>query len=80
MNHKHLDAKLTGLHTALLCDVMDGLGFRDSAFGMKIRPMEPNQKLVSTAFTMRCEAVEEPPEESLIGTCWLHMPTWATET
>jgi len=63
MNDGELSAKLTGLHTALLCDVMDGLGYRDSAFGMSIRPMEPSQRLVGTAFTMRCEAVERPPEK-----------------
>ena len=63
MNQEELRTQLTGLHTALLCDVMDGLGFRDSAFGMTIRPMEPSQKLVGTAFTMRCEAVDRIPEK-----------------
>jgi regulator of RNase E activity RraA len=63
MNTNEIRAKLTALHTALLCDVMDGLGFRISAFGMNIRPMDPSQKLVGTAFTMRCEAVEKPPEK-----------------
>lgn len=63
MNHEELRAQLAGLHTALLCDVMDGLGFRDSAFGMSIRPMEPSQKIVGTAFTMRCEPVDGPPEK-----------------
>jgi 4-hydroxy-4-methyl-2-oxoglutarate aldolase len=63
MNNDLLRSQLMGLHTALLCDVMDGLGFRDSAFGTSIRPMEPTQKLVGTAFTMRCEAVDRPPEK-----------------
>ena len=63
MNREQLREQLTGLHTALLCDVMDGLGFRDSAFGTSIRPMESTQKLVGTAFTMRCEAVDRPPEK-----------------
>jgi 4-hydroxy-4-methyl-2-oxoglutarate aldolase len=61
MTDQQLRAQLTGLHTALLCDVMDSLGFRDSALGMNIRPMAPTQKLVGTAFTMRCEAVDLPP-------------------
>jgi len=63
VNDKQVRAKLSGLHTALLCDVMDGLGFRDSAFGTSIRPLEPSQKLVGTAFTIRCEAVEKPPKK-----------------
>lgn len=63
MKREELRAQLTGLHTALLCDVMDSLGFRDSAFGLSIRPMEPTQKLVGTAFTMRCEAVDQVPEK-----------------
>lgn len=63
MNDSELRSGLEGLHTALLCDVMDGLGFRDSAFGMNIRPVEPSKKLVGTAFTMRCEAVQEPPDK-----------------
>lgn len=63
MNDRELRSKLEALHTALLCDVMDGLGFRDSAFGMNIRPIEPTKKLVGTAFTMRCEAVDKPPEK-----------------
>jgi len=68
MNNEQVRTQLMGLNTALLCDVMDGLGFRDSAFGTSIRPMEPTQKLVGTAFTMRCEAVDRPPEKP-----WQHL-------
>jgi 4-hydroxy-4-methyl-2-oxoglutarate aldolase len=64
MNQEEIRAQLTRLHMALLCDVMDSLGFRDSAFGMSIRPMEPSQKLVGTAFTIRCEAVDQLPEKA----------------
>ncbi len=55
--------RLGRLHTALLADVMDQLGFRASALGPAIRPMEPDQRLVGTAFTMRCEALDEPAEK-----------------
>ena len=55
--------RLERLHTALLTDCMDQLGFRDSALGTAIRPMAPGQTLVGTAFTMRCEVIDEPPEE-----------------
>lgn len=55
--------RLERLHTALLADVMDELGFRESALGPDIRPMEPDQTLVGRAFTMRCEPLEKPAEE-----------------
>lgn len=52
--------RLGRLHTALLCDVLDGLGFRDSALGADIRPMERGQRVAGPAFTMRCEPMERP--------------------
>ena len=60
MSVESLAGRLGRLHTALLCDVLDGLGFRDSALGMDIRPMEPGQRLAGPAFTMRCEPMERP--------------------
>lgn len=57
-----LRGRLPVLNTALLADVMDQLGFRDSAFGPDIKPMEPKQKLVGRAFTMRCVSLAEPAE------------------
>ena len=54
--------RLEKLHTALLCDVMDQLGFRDSALGPDIRPMAPGQRLAGPAFTMRCERLEAPAD------------------
>jgi 4-hydroxy-4-methyl-2-oxoglutarate aldolase len=43
-------SRLQRLHTALLSDVMDHLGFRHSALGPDIRPMEPQQTVVGRAF------------------------------
>ena len=63
MADPNLRSRLARLHTALLCDVMDGLGFRDSALGNDIRPMEPGHRLIGTAFTMRCEATGTPPTQ-----------------
>lgn len=60
MDTEKLAGRLGRLHTALLCDVMDGLGFRDSALGVDIRPMAPGQRLAGPAFTMRCEPMERP--------------------
>ena len=63
MDREDLAGRLGRLHTALLCDVLDGLGFRDSALGVDIRPMEGGQRLVGPAFTMRCEPMERPAAE-----------------
>ena len=58
-----LRAGLMRLHTALLADVMDQLGYRESFFGPEIRPMQPDQKVAGRAFTMRCEALDEPTDK-----------------
>jgi 4-hydroxy-4-methyl-2-oxoglutarate aldolase len=62
-NEGSIGKRLEGLHTALLADVMDQLGFRDSALGPDIRPMESGQTVVGRAFTMRCESLEKPAEK-----------------
>lgn len=54
----NLRERLSRLHTALLADVMDQLGFRDSPLGPDIRPMVPEQTVAGKAFTMRCVALE----------------------
>ena len=59
----NLSNRLERLHTAVLADVLDQLGFRDSALGPDIRPMDPGQKVVGKAFTMRCESLDEPAEK-----------------
>ena len=61
--------RLARLHTALLADVLDGLGFRDSAFGPGIAPFDTGVKVVGRAFTIRWETVDvkrdEPYDELL---------------
>ena len=63
MNDDDIRRRLAQLHTALLADVLDSVGFRDSAFGPDIRPMSPDQKVVGRALTMRCELMERPADE-----------------
>lgn len=58
-----LTERLASLHTALLCDALDGLGFRDSAFGPMIRPLVAGSKVAGRAFTMRAVAVDEARAE-----------------
>lgn len=55
--------RLRGLHPALVCDVLDELGFRESGFGPAIQPVLPEMRVAGPAFTMRWERVDEPPDE-----------------
>jgi len=63
MNDDDIRRRLSRLHTALLADVLDSVGFRHSAFGPDIRPMSPAQKVVGRALTMRCESMQRPADE-----------------
>lgn len=58
------------VNTALLCDVLDGLGYRETSCGPLVRPLMPGARTVGRAFTLRTEAVDqrpEPPYEQLLG-------------
>jgi regulator of RNase E activity RraA len=56
-------ARLNNLHPALLCDVLDGLGFLDSGLGPAIVPLRPAMRVAGRAFTMRWEKVDSRPDE-----------------
>ena len=70
MSTEVLAGRLGRLHTALLCDVVDGLGFRDSALGMDIRPMEPGQRLAGPGFHHAVRADGAARRRSLPAFCW----------
>jgi 4-hydroxy-4-methyl-2-oxoglutarate aldolase len=55
--------RLRRLHPALICDVLDGLGFRRSALGLQVQPVRPDMVVAGRAFTMKWESVAEPPEK-----------------
>jgi regulator of RNase E activity RraA len=64
MNDVHETAqRLARLHPALLCDVLDQLGFRDSALGPRIGPLRPDMKVAGRAFTMRWEKLDAAPDK-----------------
>lgn len=68
VSHEAVD-RLTRLHPALVCDVLDGLGFRDSGLGPAIRPLRNHMTVAGPAFTMRWESVDgesEKPYELLL--------------
>lgn len=60
-------ARLQRLHTALLCDVLDSMGFRDSFLGPSIRSLAPTARVVGTALPMRAEVVEKVSDEAYEG-------------
>lgn len=55
--------RLRRLHPALMCDVLDTLGFRESGIGPAIQPLLPDMTVAGPAFTIRWEKVDRAPEE-----------------
>jgi 4-hydroxy-4-methyl-2-oxoglutarate aldolase len=52
----------SGLHTALLCDVLDGMGYLETYCGPNVRPLEKGMTLSGKAFTLRTEPVDRQPD------------------
>lgn len=50
------------LNTAVLCDILDEMGYRDQAMHGRIRPLDDDYKLVGTAKTVLGYDVYEMPE------------------
>jgi regulator of RNase E activity RraA len=49
------------LYTAVVSDILDGLGHRDQVMAPRIRPLDPEAKIVGVARTVRAEPVDGPP-------------------
>ena len=62
MNHSDLTDRLRSVHTALLCDVLDALGFRESALGPSIGPIAGGTSVIGRAYPLRCEPAERVPD------------------
>jgi len=62
-DHNEIADRLHKLHPALICDVLDGLGFRESGLGPAIEPLRPEMQVAGRAFTLRWEEVDQTPEE-----------------
>jgi 4-hydroxy-4-methyl-2-oxoglutarate aldolase len=56
----------SGLHTALIADVLDDFGHRRCWLGAEVAPLLPGGKLAGTAFTMRSQAVDELPAQRYV--------------
>ena len=57
-----LATRLGQVHTALLCDVLDSLGFREAALGASIQAVAGGSSLVGRAYPLRCEAADRVPD------------------
>lgn len=63
----NISERLQRLHTALLCDVLDTMGFRSSSIGVGIRPLRSDMKVAGRAFTMRCVPVDQVPDKPYVA-------------
>jgi 4-hydroxy-4-methyl-2-oxoglutarate aldolase len=51
------------LYSAVLADVLDGLGYRTSALPCEVRPLRPSWKLLGRAATLAAVAVQAAPDK-----------------
>ncbi|MBI2948805.1 MAG: RraA family protein [Verrucomicrobia bacterium] len=56
-------AALSSLYSAVVCDVLDGLGFRQQALSSRVRPLTRARRVYGRVFTARAVAVTETPRE-----------------
>jgi 4-hydroxy-4-methyl-2-oxoglutarate aldolase len=54
--------RLAGVHTALVCDVLDSLGHRTGAMDFRVRCLAGPDRVVGRAFTFAAFPVDEPEE------------------
>ena len=62
--------RLRPLHTALLSDVLDGLGHRAGVLDFRVRPVAGPQRVIGRAFTFASAPIDEPepvPYERLLA-------------
>ena len=55
------------MRTALVCDVLDGLGLRSQALGADICSLRPGRPVTGRAFTAVSREVDETPEVPYVG-------------
>ena len=67
---KSLVQRLSGIHTALVSDVLDAQGHRTGVMDATVGPLGAARKVVGTAFTLSSFAIDEPepvPYEKLLA-------------
>lgn len=61
--HTETLTALKPLYVAVVCDVLDSLGYRNQALPSRMRPLTPAFRLIGRAFTARAQVISEIPEE-----------------
>lgn len=57
------------LYSGVLCDVMDGMGYRNQGIGNKIMPLKDDTVIFGPAFTSVANVVYSMPENPLTAQC-----------
>lgn len=63
MNNDVLISILETLYSAVVCDILDGLGFPNQALPVCIRPLTPSKRLAGRLFTAQAGPVAVAPKE-----------------
>ena len=63
MSFAEISSRLSPLYSAVLCDVLDSLGFRHQAVSHQIRPLFPDARVIGRARTMLSKTVNHMPEK-----------------
>lgn len=63
MTTQNENLSLDGLYSAVVADILDGLGFRNQCLGPSIRAMTPANQMSGRIFTLKAVAVNAEPEK-----------------
>jgi 4-hydroxy-4-methyl-2-oxoglutarate aldolase len=63
MNPSDILKSLDPLYAAVVCDVLDTLGYRNQTLPSRIQPLTPTKEVRGRVYTARAEAVAEIPAE-----------------
>jgi 4-hydroxy-4-methyl-2-oxoglutarate aldolase len=63
MSFAEIRARLNPLYSAVLCDVLDSVGYRHQAVSYQIRPLFPDARVIGRARTMLSRPVNHMPEK-----------------
>lgn len=58
-----ITARLSGLYSAVLCDVLDALGYRRQALSHQVRPLFSEARVIGRARTLLSQPVDRFPEK-----------------
>lgn len=63
MNNAELIKQLESLYSAVVCDVLDALGYPSQSLSTEFRPLTPAKRIAGRIFTARAHTVSEVPAE-----------------